>query len=317
VVAEAPIKAFSLTGASSDAKDLNCLKMLDWKGFRVINEDEGDFESNKTVLSEHLRVAMDFKTGSLTDRINVGTGELKIRLDVKSSKQLKVFREPQEDITMSVIESQVSHELPHELAEVLDVASKSHSIRTYLFPGLSDLHLFQAAITGFIVQYDGMATSFNIARRRMVVPIYKKWDAMSTRLQVVKREKVTQLLAFFEGFSHGDCMSFPLKSTDIFETSGKSGKYTLRIVDCKFAMPKTRPQDEETGVSDHEFVCLDVPEYPGEHDDITIVFDTESGMFYHHFRRSYVLILFLERDKFAQTLPAPAKVASRMASVRR
>jgi hypothetical protein len=74
-------------------------------------------------------------------------------------------------------------------------------------------------------------------------------------------------------------MSFPLKSTDIFETSGKTGKYTLRIVDCKFAMPKARPHGEDnTVVSDHEFVCLDVPEYPGEHDDITIVFETESGM---------------------------------------
>jgi hypothetical protein len=279
VVAEAPMKAFSLTGASGDAKDLNCLKTLDWKGFQVINEDEGDFESNKTVLSENLRIAMDFATGRLTDRINVGTGELKIRLDVKSSKQLKIFREPQQDISLSVMESQVSHELPHELAEVLAVASKSHTIRTYLFPGLSDLHKFQAAVTGYVVQFDGTAASFNIARRRMVVPIYKKWDAMSTRLQVVKREKVTQLLAFFEGFSHGDCMSFPLKSTDIFETSGKTGKYTLRIVDCKFAMPKARPHGEDnTVVSDHEFVCLDVPEYPGEHDDITIVFETESGM---------------------------------------
>jgi hypothetical protein len=279
VVAEAPMKAFSLIGASSDPKNLNCLKTLDWKGFRVINEDEGSLECNKTVLSENLRVTMDFTTGKFTDRINVGTGELKIRLDVKSSRQLKIFREPQQDISLSVMEAHVSHELPHELAEVLDVASKSQTIRTYLFPGLSDLHLFQAAITGYVVQYDGTAASFNIARRRMVVPIYKKWDAMSTRLQVVKREKVTQLLAFFEGFSHGDCMSFPLKSTDIFETSGKSGKYSLRIVDCKFAMPKARPQGEEDkGMSDHEFVCLDVPEYPGEHDDITIVFETEPGI---------------------------------------
>ncbi|KAG9238348.1 hypothetical protein BJ875DRAFT_57076 [Amylocarpus encephaloides] len=316
VVAEAPMKAFSLTSASSDAKDMNCLKTLDWKGFRVINADEGDLESNKTVLSDHLRMALDFKTGSLTDRISVGTGELKMRLDVKSSKQLKVFREPQEDITLSVIESQVSHELPLELAELLDTVARSHTVRTYLFPGLQDLHLFQAALTGFVVHYDGMAASFNIARRRMVVPIYKKWDASSTRLQVVKREKVVQLLAFFEGFSHGDCMSMPLKSTDIFETSGKSGKYALRIVDAKFPLPKARKQGED--VKDHEFVCLDVPEYPGEHDDITIIFDTESGMFHVYTSRcSAYSHQHAERDKFVHTLPAPAKVASRMGSVRR
>lgn len=277
IVAEAPMRAFSLAAYTQDSKNLNCLKTLDWKGFRVINEDEGDLESNKAVLSPNLRVALDFKTGSLTDRINVGTGELKIRLDVKISKELKIFREPQQDMTLSVVESQVSHELPHELAQLLDSVGKAHSVRTYLFPNLQDLHMFQAALTGFIVLYDGMATSFNIARRRMVVPIYKKWDANATRLQVVRREKVIQLLAFFEGFSHGDCMSFPLKSTDIFETSGKSGKFLLKIVDAKFAMPKPK---KEGGASDHEFVCLDVPEYPGEHDDITIIFETESGMFF-------------------------------------
>ncbi|CAG8978386.1 hypothetical protein HYALB_00009971 [Hymenoscyphus albidus] len=297
VVAEAPLRAFSLSAYSRDTKDLNCFKTLDWKGYRVINEDEGDLESNKAVLSTHLRVALDFQTGSLTDRVNVGTGELKIRLDVKSSKELKIFREPQQDITLSVVESQVSHELPHELAQLLDSVAKAQSVRTYLFPSISDLHLFQAALTGFVVLYDGMATSFNIARRRMVVPIYKKWDANATRLQVVRREKVIQLLAFFEGFSHGDCMSFPLKSTDIFETGGKSGKWALKIVDAKFAMPKPKKQE---GVSDHEFLCLDVPEFPGEHDDITIIFETES-----------------ERDRFTQTLPAQAKLASRLGSVRR
>lgn len=291
IVAEAPMRAFSLAAYTQDSKDQNCLKTLDWKGFRVINEDEGDLESNKAVLSPSLRVALDFKTGSLTDRINVGTGELKIRLDVKISKELKIFREPQQDMTLSVVESQVSHELPHELAQLLDSIGKAHSVRTYLFPGLQDLHMFQAALTGFVVLYDGMATSFNIARRRMVVPIYKKWDANATRLQVVRREKVIQLLAFFEGFSHGDCMSFPLKSTDIFETSGKSGKYILKIVDAKFAMPKPRKME---GVSDHEFVCLDVPEYPGEHDDITIVFETESGMFFLPFSPSILATWLFE-----------------------
>ena len=71
-------------------------------------------------------------------------------------------------------------------------------------------------------------------------------------------------------------MNFALKSTDIFETSSRSGKYSLRIVDAKFAMPKAR--GEEEGSVGHEFVCLDMPEYPGEHDNITILFDTESGM---------------------------------------
>lgn len=277
VVAEGPMKAFSIAGHSTGVKDLTCLKTLDWQNFRVINEYWGDLQETGAVLSDHLRVVLDFKTGSLTDRINVAPGELQLRLDVKISKELKVLRLPQEDMTLSVVESQVSRELPHELAELLRTVEQSQSSRTYLFPSLRELHLFQAALTGFVVLYDGMATSFNISRRRMVVPIYKKWDAASTRLQIVQREKVIQLVAFFENFSHGDCMNFALKSTDVFETSNRSGKYSLRIVDAKFAMPKSR--GEEEGAVGHEFVCLDMPEYPGEHDDITIVFEAESGKF--------------------------------------
>ncbi|TVY13633.1 hypothetical protein LARI1_G008412 [Lachnellula arida] len=298
VVAEGAMKAFSIAGHSFGATHATCLKILDWQNFRIFNEYDGDLEGTNAVLSDHLRVVLDFKTGSLTDRINVAPGELQLRLDVKVSKELKLLRQPQEDMTISVTESQVSRELPHELAELLGMVEKSQSTRTYLFPGLQELHLFQAAVTGFVVLYDGMATSFNISRRRMVVPIYKKWDAASTRLQVVRREKVVQLVAFFENFNHGDCMNFTLKSTDVFETSSRSGKHSLKIVDAKFAMPKARGEEEDS--VGHQFVCLDMPEYPGEHDDITILFDTDS-----------------ERDRFAEALPAPSKMASRMASVRR
>lgn len=298
VVAEGLMKACSFVGHSPEAKDFTCLKMLDWQSFRIFNEFDSDPQDTKTVLSDHLRTVLDFKTGSLTDRVNVAPGELKLRLDVKISKELKVLRQPQEDMTLSVIESQVSRELPYELSELLGRVNQCQSTRAYLFPSLQDLHLFQSALTGFAVLYDGMATSFNISRRRMVVPIYKKWDAAATRLQIVQRGKEIQLVAFFEGFSHGDCMNFELRATDVFESSGKSGKYLLRIVDAKFAMPKARVEEE--GSVAHEFVCLDMPDYPGEHDDITILFESE-----------------LERDKFAQALPAPTKIASRMVSVRR
>ncbi len=37
------------------------------------------------------------------------------------------------------------------------------------------------------------------------------------------------------------------------------------------------PKAKEAG-SDTSFVCFDVLEYPGEHDDITIVFENEIGM---------------------------------------
>lgn len=105
----------------------------------------------------------------------------------------------------------------------------------------------------------------------MVVPIYKKWEANSARIQVIQQEKTVQLVAFFGDFSHGKCMNFALKSTDIFETFTRPGKFAIKIVDAKFALPKSL-DDEAAG-----FVCLDMPDYPGEHDDITLMFDSEKG----------------------------------------
>ena len=104
------------------------------------------------------------------------------------------------------------------------------------------------------------------------MPIHKKWEANRARLQILKQDKIVQLIVFFEDFSHGDCMNFALKSTDIFESFSKSNKFCIRIVDAKFALPKDGEDPRR------KFICLDMPEYPGEHDDITIAFDQEAGM---------------------------------------
>lgn len=105
----------------------------------------------------------------------------------------------------------------------------------------------------------------------MVVPIYKRWEANLVRLQALKQDKILQLVAFFSDFAHGECMNFNVKSTDVFESFNRSGKFCVRLVDAKFALPKG--EEDET----KSFVSLDLPEYPGEHDDITIAFETESG----------------------------------------
>jgi hypothetical protein len=273
IVMESEVKGFSVATLGQSAEEKDVLKPLDWQSIRVINEEQDDPYSPKTVLSTNLRVVTDFRGGSITDRVNIGPGELKVRLDVKTLDELKVLRQPQQDMTISVSESQVPKELPNELTELLATTATSDTTRTYKFPTLQQLHSFQASLTGFSVLFDGIASSFNISRRRMVVPIYKKLDAATTRLQLIQREKVIQLVAFFENFSHGECMNFALKSTDVFETSGRHAKQTLRIVDAKFAMPKAK----ESGL-DASFVCLDMPEYPGEHDDITIIFENETGM---------------------------------------
>jgi len=123
--------------------------------------------------------------------------------------------------------------------------------------------------------HQSTVNSFGISRRRMVVPMYKRWEASCARLQIIQRDTVIQLLAFFKDSPYGTCMNFVLKTTDHFESLSKSvaksEQYYIRIVDAKFALPK---KATEPGSN---FVCLDTPEYPSEHDDITIGFDSEAG----------------------------------------
>lgn len=131
-----------------------------------------------------------------------------------------------------------------------------------------------------------------------------------------------QLVAFFHDFSHGKCMNFVLKSTDIFESfNHRSGKFGVKIVDAKFALPK--PDDDPSA----GFVCLDMPEYPGEHDDITIAFDSESGKYiYIYMSRHcyyfpamliYSFFSFTDRAEFQTVMPASVKEPSRMGSLRK
>jgi hypothetical protein len=133
----------------------------------------------------------------------------------------------------------------------------------------------------------------------MVVPIYKQWTANIIRLQIVEQDNVIQLLAFFEDFSHADAMNFQLRSTDVFEKTDKGGKFGLKLVDAKFALPVEERRGEGkmqkaegkltgwAGIK-RKFVCLDEIEYPGEHDDVLIQFDSaesKSAVQFSRFRR--------------------------------
>lgn len=104
-----------------------------------------------------------------------------------------------------------------------------------------------------------------------MVPISKRWEVTSARIQLLHRDKTVQLAGFFKDPIHAGSMNFVLKFTDFFETFSRSGSFYLRIIDAKFALPR------EGETSNKEFVCLDIPEWPGEHDDITVGFDDEMG----------------------------------------
>jgi len=281
VFGEVPLQGAWFSERFGDSLDngLKGLSSLPWTKARVINHDN-DGDRPKCVLADRLRVVYEFKDGTFTDRINVAPGELKIRLDVQNPSCLMVFRQPQADATLAITEVKSVRDVANGLAQALDTIRRLPTFRTFKFPSLEALHTFQMAITGFKVLFDGIASAFAISRRRMVVPIHKKWEAGATRIQVVQQEGVVQILAFFEDFSHGQCMGFQIKGTDVFEAFTRGGgKAGLKIVDAKFPLPKVLAPEAQDAqqVADAAFLCLDLPELPGEHDDISIVFDTDAG----------------------------------------
>ncbi|KAM7202171.1 hypothetical protein V8F33_002888 [Rhypophila sp. PSN 637] len=293
VYCEVPLKGawFSERYGDGNHQGLKAMSRLPWQRARIINFDN-DGDRPSCVLADRLRVVYEFQDGTFTDRINVGPGELKIRLDVNNPNCIMVYRLAQSDITVAVTEAKVSRELPQELALGLDVIRQTPTIRTFMFPSINEMHAFQTAITGFKVLFDGVAAAFAISRRRMVVPIHKKWEAGSTRIQIVQQDGAMQLLAFFDNFSHGQSMGFTLKGTDVFESFTRGGKAGLKIDDAKFPLPKVLAADNDSAQAAAEtaFVCLDLPELPGEHDDITILFDSEAV-----------------RENLIACLPAPVK----------
>lgn len=296
IMAEVPLEGMNMSDGLDNTKGgFPAVQRLPWQRARIINEKYGG-DAVPTVLAEKLRVEVESldKGGvgvvsTITDRVNVAPGELKLRLGTKDILTLQVMRQPQLDLTVSILETHVPPESFREFAALENSVHRSQTIRTYRFPSFKDLHAFQAGLTGYSVLFDGVAASLNISRRRMVVPVYKKWEAGTTRVQVVQQDKTVQLLAFFEDWHHGQCMGFVLKGTDVFESINRNGKSGLKLADAKFPLPRV-PHEGGAKSDDMAFLSLDMPDFAGEHDDITILFEDT-----------------FERDRLCSVLPAPVK----------
>ncbi|KAM0252125.1 hypothetical protein ACHAQJ_007865 [Trichoderma viride] len=300
VFADVPITGVTFAQSLREPLGMSPFSRLQWKAGRVVNDEyssEGD--AAPTVLADRLRIILEHQYGTITDRINVEPGELRMRLEVSNAKVLKLLRQPQQDVTIAIAESQVGKDVPRNMWDSLQLIKMNQTIRSIEFNTLKDLHAFQYAVFGYEVIFDCLAVTFAIARRRMVVPIHKKWEAGYTRIQVIKQEdKQLQLLAFFEEFSHGHCMNFLLKGTDLYEAFHRGSKSGIRFVDAKFPLPRL-PADKDGDYDDMAFVCIDLPDLPGEHDDISIMFENEE-----------------DRDRLAQCLPAPIKGSSRISRMK-
>ncbi|KAF2789102.1 hypothetical protein K505DRAFT_378451 [Melanomma pulvis-pyrius CBS 109.77] len=315
--AQVPLKGFSIESAdpadgfSHSGKDV--LKKLQWQEAKVLNTDPvaAGLEAPPTVKSESLRIVCRHGAGVISDRMNLGVGELLVRLPIDGAAELTLLRNPQQDMAVAVDATRTpDKDVPGELAELLRTLTSASTIRKLTFDTFKDLHTFQLAVTGFHVKFDGLAATFSISRRRMVVPIYKQWTANKIRLQIVEQDNIIQLVAFFQDFSHADAMNFQLKSMDTFEKMDKSGKACVRLVDAKFPLPveerrgEGKMGKEEGKISGwagmkRKYICLDTIEYPGEHDDIVIAFDSAET-----------------RDRFVESLPAAAEM-QRKFTVRR
>ncbi|KAK5724166.1 hypothetical protein LTR17_013547 [Elasticomyces elasticus] len=306
---ESIISKMSLTGVSiqsaahSDASsptNRSAMQSLQWQKLGVTNHRSDDHDSRltSTVQSESLRIVARHAAGCLTDRLNLGKGELLFRLPCAATPTpaIELLREPQNDLGMSIDTRQCQQHVVDGMCEMYQLAQNETTIRTFTFPTSGDLHAFQASITRYEVTYDGVASTFGISHRMNMVPIYQKKQASNVRLQVVQHANITQVLAFMEDFTLADAMCFQIRSTDTFERikgDSKSKKWALKFVDAKFKLPQ-KPQDKSSDIDPSErtrrrFVNLEGLDYAEEHDDITVGFDTEEA-----------------RDKFAEALPAVA-----------
>lgn len=217
------------------------LESLRWDSIRIVNvpTDSGK-DPGYTVLSENLRIIATNESGSLTDRMNLSPGELLLRLPVTQPTTLQILRSPQDDLTISLDTRHSPPHLPQHLSELLQTTTSKPTIRTLIFPSLPSLHAFQTALTRNTIRFDGSASLFSIARRRMVVPVYKKLEATHVRIQIVSQGPLTQIAAFFDNFAPADAMVFQIRASDVFEKmkGDKSGKFAIKLVDAKFSLPK-------------------------------------------------------------------------------
>ena len=323
VTCRVPIVSLALSRATA-ATNL-APAVLKWKSLDMIDEDDpADPQrlSSSADASETLRVMMYSKTGSIVDRMNDAAVDLKIRLEPANPEQFQIYRNAERHDMTIAIGPDLSE--TNELRQVFDVVASGPHMSAYTFTNLKDLHIFERAVTGFRVIYDGVVSSFSIPRRKPGSVVAKHLESTAARVQIVEREKVTQLIAFFHDYVLADSINFEIKRTDQFDrTDSKTLGFGVKMVDAKFSLPGSGKDDpiKDGAVRDvsAKYTAFDTDEYAAEHDDITISFKTEQG------KQSLSFCVFLgqgtnhqiERDAFAEALPAPVSLGKKFTLRRR
>jgi hypothetical protein len=269
----------------------NPLGRMQWDRALVINSDprNPDDDFGQTLASANLRILAQGTGGTIVDRVNVGPGELKLRIAHDGTPTCTVLRHQQDDFMMTFDRNKMPF-TADQVEELSKMVAVQATKRTFQFFNAVDLHSFQYAITGYRVKYDGLTRDFTITRRRAVaLSKNKRLEAGLTRVQIVSydNDSVVQVLAFFDDqvFTHADAMGFVVKGVDSYELydgkpAGTKAKCGVRLSDAKFFLSKGKDRDkdriEDVGKG---FLCLDLPEPPAENDDIYIGFDEVEGTY--------------------------------------
>lgn len=148
---------------------------LRWHQLRVVSRGPSSHGhgSQLQARSNCFRILADCDSGTFTDRINAGPGELQLSSSAEDMNEIKLLRAAQQDATWSFVDGALEEADLSSLSNIIRSVCTSPSIRTYHFRSSSELHSFQAMLTGFYVLYDGLASTFSISRRRSVVPLHK------------------------------------------------------------------------------------------------------------------------------------------------
>lgn len=140
---DVPIRAFSIEQPYDRVSGRAAIIHLQFSAGTVIVIDQQpgmvEHQYGPTILSEHLRALITSEWGSVTDRINLGPGELKLGLDVNNRTGLSLYRPAQQDLTLSVAENLVRPEMPGSLSDFLQAAMVKPMIRRFDFASLSGM----------------------------------------------------------------------------------------------------------------------------------------------------------------------------------
>lgn len=149
-------------------------------------------DSSKTNF--RVIIATRNKSLHIHDRIDIRKGDIHAKLCITKGSSCDIYlrRHPQENLTFTVVPSQLSQ----ELINTLGVVSQESTIVRLRFGKLEDLHEFQQKVTGHEVIFDGSAASFVMESQRPTAT-HQRQELGPARIQLLKTDYSVNMLVFF------------------------------------------------------------------------------------------------------------------------